>query len=483
MNEFGPSSFWNNMFGTIGQSSGLGRLPADIGFIPTDNKGTTIQLKGETAVWLGLNVPIQQKYAYDYCFPLASVIDRLAESDITGHVEILRATGKGKENFATNEWAMLMTKRLLQPNPLQTWEQFRGQQVVYKKVYGFCPVFPVIPAGFGPEFCSSMVNLPPWLFDAEPTNDWLYKTKIEEIVKRYRVSILGKIFYLEPQEVFILEDSFVPNFQRNFLLPQSRLVGLDMAVSNICAAMEADNVLLKKKGPLGFISHDAAATKDSTAGYIPMDDEEKKDLQDDLSRYGMSWDQFQFVVSKTAVKWNPMSFDVKQLGTKETVLAGARAICQRYGFPFVLFEDSDATYANQESAHKKLYDGNIVPNNQRDLTKYNMFFKALDNNCKLVMDFSHLAIYQEDELNAGRARAYNDQGLQMEYLNDIITKNQWLEKLGLDMIGPEGDKLYSQSAGKLANDNVKLTQIAAKPSMNGNGKQTQPIISDNITSN
>lgn len=448
-NEVISNSFFNNLFGTIAGGSALSRLPSDIGFIPLDGSGNTLRIKGEQASWLGLNLPLQQLYAYNYCYPVASVIDRLAESDITGVVEILRASGKGKENFATNEWSNLMRKRLAQPNPMQTWEQFRGQQVMFKKVFGFCPVFPIVPAGFGPEYCSSMINLPPWLFEAEATNNLLFETKIEDIVKRYKVSILGKTFYLNPSEVFILDDSFMPNYDTNFILPQSRLRGLDMAVSNVCAAMEADNVLLRKKGPLGFLSHEQ--DKDA-AGNIPMRQEDKDDLQADLRRYGMSWDQYQYVVSKVAMKWNPMSFNVKELGTKETVLAGARAICQRFGFPFVLFEDSDATYSNQESAHKKLFDSNVVPNSKRDTSKYNSFFKAEENNCRITVDFTHLAIYQEDILNVGRGRQYMDQGLQIEYLNDIITKNQWLEAIDMDTIGPEGDVFYSQSPAKLAKD-------------------------------
>lgn len=410
-----------------------------------------------------------QKKAYDLCYPLASVIDKLAESDITGVVEILRKVGKGKENVLKTEWANQMMRLFTTPNPLQSWEQFRGQQIIYKKVFGYCPVFPVVPAGFGPEYASAMVNLPPWLFSAEPTQKYFYKSKIEEIVRYYKATIMGETVEFDPKDIFILKDSFMPDYEcTGMILPQSRLVGLDMAVSNICAAMEADNVLLKKKGPLGFISHEVAAGKDSV-GYMPMKEEDKIEIQNDLRRYGLSWSQYQYVVSKVAMRWNPMSFDVKGLGTKETVLAGARAICQRLGFPYVLFEDSESTFSNQNTAYLKLYDDNVIPNNKRDMSEYAIFFKADENNAKIVTDYSELGVFQEDDLNQGKARAAKAQALEIEYVNDIITKNQWLEVLGLDGIGPEGDLLYSQSAAKQAKD-AQAAALAAKQT------QTAPVV-------
>jgi len=431
------SNFISSLFGTIagfpvGRNTGMS-------FIPLDSSGKTLEIKGDQATWLGLKSRQMQKYAYDYCYPVASVCDRLAEYDITGIIEVLRAEGKGKENFATNSWAQNINKLFGQPNPMQSWEQFRGQQVIYKKVFGFCPVLPLVPAGMTPDNATAMINLPPWLFDYESTKKFLYTSKLEEIVKEWRITILGKTFTLRPDQVIILEDSFMQDEETDFLLPQSRLVGLDMAVSNICRAMEANNVLLTKRGPLGFISHDAAAVKDSVAGYIPMSKSEKDDLQTQLSNYGLSLAQYQYVISKQAVKWNPMSYNVTELGIDPTVVSGSKAICHRYGFPYTLFEQQDATYANGLNAEKGVYQNNVIPNNNKDLNKYNKFFKAAENNGKIVSNFNKVAALQEDELaRAQAAKAWNDT-LLIEWDNNLITKNQWLEARGYEKVA-DGDK-------------------------------------------
>lgn len=433
--------FFSNLFGTIGQGSFL--LPTEASFIPTDAKGSSIYIKGQQAQWLGLRTRIMQKKAYELCYPLASVIDKLAEFDVSGEIEIIRSKGKGKEDIATNDWSNRMRGLIAQPNPLQTWEQFRGQQIVYKKIFGFCPVFPLAPIGLDPSYCKSMWNLPPWLFTATGTGKMISVGTSEEIIKHYSITVLSEYIQLTSEQIFILEDGFIMDEMDNYLLPQSKLVGLDMAVSNICAAMEADNVLLKKKGPLGFISHDAAATKDAVAGYIPMTGNEKTELQNSLTQYGLSWDQFQYVISRQAVKWNSMSYNVKELGTKETVLAGEKAICHRLSFPYILYEQSDARYAaNGENAESGLYTSNVIPNAKRDLNKYNKFFKAEENQCCITACYDDIPALQEDEVNKNKAAYSLAQTLDIEWKSGIITKNQWLMARGYDQI-TGGDVYYT----------------------------------------
>lgn len=433
-------NFFSNLFGVI--AKGVTYAPTDMTFIPTDAAGSTIDIKGDKAQWLGLRTKIMQKAAYELCYPLASVIDKLAEFDISGEREILISKGKGKEDAATNDWSNRMRSRMDQPNPLQTWEQFRGQQVVYKKTFGYCPIFPICPIGFDPSYCISMWNLPPWLFSAIPTGKLIYASRADEIIQEYTISILGDNIRLRSDQVFILEDGFIMDEHENFLLPQSKLVGLDMAVSNICAAMEADNVLLKKKGPLGFISQEGTV-KDGTGQQMPMNDTEKKELQTALRQYGLSWDQFQYVISTQPAKWNSMSYNVKELGTKETVLGGEKAICHRLSFPYILYEQSDARYAaNGENAESGLYTSNIIPNNKRDMNKYNKFFKAEENQCLIKCCYDDIPCLQEDEVNKNNAALSLSQTLDIEWKSGIITRNEWRTARGWKTIAG-GDIYYS----------------------------------------
>lgn len=433
-------NFFDNLFGSVAR----GTFPSNpsVDFIPKDSEGGTIQVKGDTASWLGLRNRSMQRYAYSYCFPLSSVIDRMAEMDTNGVVELLKLGGKGKNDYMKGHWAERMTKLFSKPNPLQTWEQFRGQQNVYKRIHGFCPVLPIIPSGFeaSPEEAISMINIPPDLLKPKLTGRIVGEKDITGIVESYSFSILGRIHTFRADQIIMLTDGFMQDEDEGYVLPQSRLVGLDMAISNICKAMEADNVLLTKKGPLGFISHDAAATKDAVVGYMPMEKAEKEELQQALTAYGLTLAQFQYVISRQAVKWNPMSFDVKQLGTKETIVQNEKAICHRYGYPYVLYEETEAVYANGNNAAKSVYQNTIIPNAVKDYKAFEDFFKARENNAKIEVDFSHLPIFQQDEQTAAQAANTWNDALEKEWKNNVITLNQWLEKRGYDSIGEAGDK-------------------------------------------
>lgn len=473
------NSFFNHLFGTIAGSSGFDRL-TQASFVPTDGKGGTIKIRGGQAQWWGLKNRLQQKRAYEFCYPVASIVDRLAEYDLTGTLKILRSQGKGKENLATNEFAVRLNKLLVKPNPMQSWHQFRGQQVVYKKIFGFCPVLPIVPAGFEgqPWMATSIVNLPPWLFEAIPTRtNQTTATEIDEIIKEYRVTLLGKVITLRADQVLILEDSFMQDESTDFTLPLSRLVGLDMAVSNICAAMEADNVLLRKKGPLGFISHDAA-TKDALS-YIPMSKPQKKELQNALSNYGLSWDQYQYVISRTSSKWVPMSYNVKELGTKETIVDCEKAICHRYAFPYVIYEESERAYVGGDNAVATCYQTNVIPNGQKDFLKYDEYFKAKENACKFLYDFDDVAALQEDQKLAAESRFTLIQSLEKEYDRDLMTLNQFREKMGWEIVA--GGDIYksqvAQSDQPLAvvlgvGGTTALIEIITNPALSQDAKES-----------
>lgn len=449
------SRFGQNLFGTIAQGAGI-RVPSGISFLPLNDTGDIVPIRGQNAQWLGLRNREMQRKAYSFCSPLASVIDRLAEADINGKPELLRKGGKGKEDYATSEYAVKVNTLLAQPNPLQSWHQFRGQQVVYKKIFGFCPVWPVLPAGFTDAADAYQIwNLPPWLFDVEGTKKILRQRDIASMVKTWVMTILNERVEIPADKIFILEDSFMQDPDSDFLLPQSRLIGLDMSISNICAALEADNVLLKKKGPLGAWTHDAGATKDAVAGYLPMTGKQREEVQRDLEAYGLSWDQYQHIVTRQALKWQSTSFNVSELGTSETLVKGTKEICHRYNYSYTLLEESESTFsANGQKAHVSLYQNNVIPSRMKDDEKYDKFFKMSENNCKFVADYSWLPILQPDKLLEAQTKMAQTNALLVQYKNNIITMNMMLTGLGLET-RTDGDVFYN------ATEEYKQAQQAA----------------------
>lgn len=451
------SSFSQNLLGNIAGLQGNLIRPA-LDFIPIGANGQTLQLTNTTANWLGLRSRQMQYWAYVYCAPLGSIVDKLAECDISGELEALK--NDGTEDYSQSPTVKRLMRLLAQPNPMQTWEQFRGQQVIYKKIFGYVPVWPIVPAGFTDvSYATSIWNIPPWLATPHLNTEFNFYSTTGNSIKEYTLSIFGDSYTIPGDKLMTLYDGFVQDNGNQFMLPLSKVAGLDYAISNINFAMEADNVLLRKKGPLGAWVH--SPVTDNVAGYLPMTPTQKEELQSDLNQYGLSFDQFQHMISRSAVRYESAGYNVKDLMTKETVRQGVETICDKFGMPAEVMSFKDVTYENRAAAEKFLYQNNVIPNNKRDMRSYTNFFGLDKLNLKLTCDFAELPILAEDAEKAGSAMKAKTEAYQLQYQNNLITKNQFRQSLGWDSVQGE-DYYYNDSPEFKSKNNV--TEI--KPTAN-----------------
>lgn len=398
-----------------------------VDFFPTDGKGGYISVDAQCAV-AELASQKNQMNAYEKCSPLASVIDRLAQGDVAGTLKIVNISDG---EISNTPFSKRMRKLLNKPNPIQTWSQFRQQQVVYKKVFGYCPIFPIIPEGFlDYSYASALWNIPASSCSIKIKQSGFYKSSIDDIIEYWAVMHFGQMAYIKPSAIFTLDDGVVPCQSNGGILPKSKLIGLSHAVANITSAMEADNTLLEKRGALGFISKDGG-TPD---GHLPLSKNEKEDLQNGFrNAYGLMRKTWQFVISSVPVKWVPISISVRDLMTKETVKQGIELICDRLSYPFeLLSNEKGVTFENKASAEKSLFQNNIIPNNIADLEEYNSFFKFKENGVRLEMDYTKLAIMQDDEILKANAKNINTNTYLVQYNEGLITLNEMRAGLGIE---------------------------------------------------
>lgn len=433
-----------NPFGTLG----AGYLPISpaADFIPLDNQGGILDLLGNLTDiaprWIGLSTPQKQYWAYLYCSPLAAVIDKLAEADTNGILQFVNPDGTIRKTESINKSPKLLRiKNLLsKPNPLQTWQEFNSEQIVLCKIFGYCPVWAIRPKGMDKSFTKYLWNLSPYY--ARPTLDYEYDMMSDSNPLQYwSFNMYGRSYGLiQPEDVILVKDGYTSSINPGTGLPISKIEGLEFFISNICAAMEADNVLLKKKGPLGIFSYDP---KPDMAGWTPMGTKDKDDLQSDLKNYGLTIGQLQYVISKIPIKWNSMSYNVSELMTKETVRQSIDGICDRFGYPAELMSGKNATYENRTSAEKFLYQTNVIPFSLRRMAKYAEWFELDDT--KLALSYQHLPVLQEDIMHAGQAGKAQSEGLDLDWKNGLITWNEYRIELGWDEV-PEGNIYYPEWA-------------------------------------
>lgn len=425
------TSFWSGLFGKSRSSSvriGTGD------FIPVDSNGTIIEI-GSSANWMELTSPTEQAEAYKSCSVLASVINRIAEADINGE---LTFTTKEKEP-ANTQYAKRLQTLFERPNPIQSWDVFRTEQKVYLKIFGYCPVFVVKQSDFLPL---RMWNLSPEIAKPNKSDDFSLIDGVNPI-SSWEVTMFGNSYTIPSEKVLLLSDDKM--LDQYTYLPISKMISLSKSISNCIASETADNVILNKRGPLGIFSSDKPP--DSFAGNIPMTEPEKKEILDDLNKYGVQNDQRQYVVTKSPLKFIKVSFDAKELMTKETFRQSADNICDGYGYPPELISGKNPTYENKTSAQKFLYNSNIIPSARKDFKEYSRFFKTEKDGFYIGVNYDSLPTMQEDIAKKAEANKFNAEAHEILYLNGIITKNQFLNALGLKSING-GDEYYEQTKTK-----------------------------------
>lgn len=405
--------------------------------------------------------------AYNNCSPLKSIIAGKSKAFNSGRVFVKnRNTGKEVKSGI----AKTITDLLKKPNPLQRQNQFFIQQNIYVEVFGYCPVLKINPAGM-PDEISSVWNIPPWLFDIEYTKKWLQQTDINQIYDSYWINWNGVRAPINKKNLsFIFDDGIGTEDDTNLTIPDSRLKGLSYEVSNIIAAYKSRNTLITKRGAIGILSNRAEDADGATA-IMPN---AKEDLQKQFGRYGLTGQAYQIIITDANLEWQQMGFPTKDLMLFEEIEDDIYRICDAYGYKSVLLATTkNTTYENQNTARKSMYEETIIPESAARMEQFSDILMPDDTNNVIDRDFSHLAVLQEDKVQAAIARNTLDTALQVEYTRGLITKNDWREKLGDERLSidedPTGDDYFDAEADRQAQTNAAIQIAQAK------GKAKQPI--------
>lgn len=396
--------------------------------------------------WSGHN---SSQRAYERCPPLNAIINRKAQAYINGKTFVLNTQGKAKGKEATSADAKKLQTLFKRPNPLQSWKQFEAQGYIYQQAFGFNILLPIKPVGFKENIdASSLWNIPPSMIDIEETNKLFYQSNVSGIIKKIVLNYKGIRTELNVDDIYIMKD-FVPSFC-SLVIPESRVKALEYPINNIMGAYESRNVLINYRGALGILSQDPG---NGQYGAIPMTDDQKTALQNDFRRYGLSKHQWQFIITSASLKWQQMGVATKDLMLFEEVDAGIEAICDAYNYPYQLMSSAKGTtFSNLNEGKKLLYQDATLPEAESTYEQWNQFFNTDAYQLVIEKDYSHVAILQEDQVQAAQARKARNDALLIEWQNDLITRNRWLELNGEDPL-PDGGDLYYSEWKKLNTDN------------------------------
>lgn len=399
--------------------------------------------------------------AYEDCPPVNAIINRKAQAYINGKTWVLNTQGKE----ATNEAAKKIKALLDKPNPIQSWEEFEAQGYIYQQLFGWYMLLPIKPVGFKDNIdATSLWNIPPSMVDIEETNKLFYQTDVKGIIKKIVLNYKGTRTEIKVEDLYIMKD-FMPSLH-SLVFPQSRICALELPINNIIGCYESRNVLINYRGALGILSQDHGTGQYAA---LPLTEEQKTELQSDFRRYGLSQTQWQFIITNASLKWQQMGVATKDLMLFEEIEDDIARCCDSFNYPYELMSSTKGvTFSNKKEAKQLLYQDAIIPEAGMLYGQWNNFFNTRTYNIRLDKDFSHIPVLQEDALQAAQARKARNDALLIEYQNDLITMNRWLELNGEDT-RPDGNRYYSE----IKRDQNETSGQEAQSSQGTTGQENQ----------
>jgi len=324
---------------------------------------------------------------------------------------------------------------LKNPNWFQAQKEFIRQTVLFHEIFGNEFIYALFPIGI-PANVKALFTISPNVLTVE------YKEKTPYFYHETRPNIVyllkGDNYTqeIEANQVIHLNDNrvTVTNVDdKTILQGESKIKPLKAVINNIKMAYESRGVILKHRGALGILSN---AGKDGTGAPLPVDSEEKERLQDQYSQgYGGLDGQYQIIISDSNLKWQQMGANPDRLGLFEEIEKDFDKILDAFGVPPEMFASKvGATYENQAAAEKGLYLRTIIPEaNERAQALTARLLPDSDE--RIIADFSHLPIFQEDIMQKATALKIGSEALSKLFSDGAITIEQYqaeLIKYGID---------------------------------------------------
>jgi hypothetical protein len=212
------------------------------------------------------------------------------------------------------------------PNPMQTATMFKRQVEMFLLVFGFCPIYGLRMSK--KDVPHALWCIPPDLFHAKMTGDFLMQTDYKDIISEAYVQIGHKRVDLQPEDYFIVYDGQPQMGMQGKLKVVTAVDTLSVTMNNWVSQAIARGAIIKDGGPKGIITADDA----SEFGNAAMTQKEQTRLNETFKKkYGLVDKDYNILVSQAALRWQPMSWDASQLMLDATREASMKDLCTVLG--------------------------------------------------------------------------------------------------------------------------------------------------------
>ena len=347
-----------------------------------------------SATWLGLNSDNSIYAMYMTVPQLRAVVDRLASAYIRGVKDIYNKDGDLQENE--------MSKLINNPHFLQGGYEFH--ESLYKNLILF-DRFHVLK--IQTTEIHKLILLPTPNVKIVPADDFDIRKGLDEkdFIKHYRLEFNGKFYIIDTNDVWTFTSGSLLGGTDGYLYPDKKLVSLNKPISNIEVSQKSRNQLMKGLGSVGMITPE----EKDTAGSIPLNEGDVKELQEEFLNYNLADGAYKYLISKSALKWTPMTLPVKDFMFFEGMESDTDTICDVLNYPSILMASSqkDSKYSNIEQARELLYTDKIIPDALKIDNSFNVNFAKYLKGDYLKTSYGHLDIFQKDQKTTAETNKIN----------------------------------------------------------------------------
>jgi len=343
---------------------------------------------------------------------------------------------------------------LQQPNPLQNWQEFIYESVVWQYVNGKNFIYANVAdtLAFNYKNVSAMWNLWAYMVEVlhEPRIKFFTATKIDDIIKGYRLA--DGTPDIPPQK--ILFNQFMSlDRNDNKINGKSPLLSAQKALANLMAVYEARGAIYLNRGALGLL---VSELKDQGGTIALTPDEKKEVIADYLNDHGIVGDNKTPIgITGIPMKWIQIAMSISELLPFDETYADAAAIYGALNVPQDLMPTpKGATFENQKIAERALYQNVAIPLAKSRAEALTNFLKLREAGYYLHACHDHIEVLQVNRKEKAETSKVENETMLIQFTTGIITLNDWIAATGRQPV--KGNALFDKRTAEMTEQELAI---------------------------
>jgi phage portal protein BeeE len=349
------------------------------------NYYTTQQIGSVAPQWVNTS---NKWNLYNTIPELNAVINRYADMVASANPIVKDKKGNVVESNANNIFRLID-----RPNAMQTWGKMMKMIAINQCVTNNVLVY-------APNGSFGKLQLLPLAFNnvkIVPTGKNLISVDLGSFIEKFQIPTSRIDDYKDfmPDEVIYISE--IDGI--NLFDSKSKIDALKMPLSNLEKQYVKRNVLLVNMFSLGILS----GNNSDGISAMPIESEDIEKIRKDMKKRN----EGEVIISDKPLKFDPMTFPVKDLMLFEEMNADKLAIIDAYGLNQHMFGQGEggkgSTFSNVEMGERQAYNSTIIPATEILYDEITKQIGLDKDGLYLVPDFTHISVLKSDETKSAES--------------------------------------------------------------------------------